>query len=241
MQVSACEPWLCEAVAGQASARRPLSRSGMFKLLRAGFAPAVAEGDGTPDDKIQDLSFDDAAAVGPPEKRHRRQRGSIYKGIVVRTQAVPASPTASAVAENRRVLVAINAKKMYIEVNALSWLVNYLRTEFESGFVPAVAPAPEPDDTPGAMSKLWWDFRDDCWVGRVGQSGRRSARKSKAVKARMATGGGLSHLSFADAKQYCYDELAAELSDGGVGDVAAAAACGATVGDGDGAAVAALA
>ena len=68
VQVPSADGWLCEIVTGQVCSRRPLSRSGLFKLLKNLVAPAVA-GDITDDpvapDKMQDLAFDDAEDSPP--------------------------------------------------------------------------------------------------------------------------------------------------------------------------------
>jgi hypothetical protein len=219
VQVSPNEGWLCNIIAGQCASRRPLSRSDIFKRLRDGLAPAVADSisDGAAqDDRMHDLGFDDSpsSSPSPPAKIQKRSRASSYKGATVRKVTVPASPAVvPAVAADREVLAAIKSNKIYIEVDALSWLVCFLRCEFEAGFVPPVESAPAAvEDTPGG-AKLWWDFRDECWVGRerpIPSSDKRR-RQRKSVRSRMAEGGDLHHMAFEDAKAFCYAELAASL------------------------------
>ncbi len=225
--VSPNEAWLCEVVAGQCASRRPLSRSGIFKRLRDALSREEADciGDGAAkDDRMQELSSmaDDSqsSSPSPPAKSNKRSRNVSYKGVMLRKVKVPANlPAVPAVAGNagqpaaaadREVLAAIKMNKLFIAVDDLSWLVCYLRCEFEAGFVPAVVSAPAVAVDTSGSCKLWWDFRDECWVGRVPQlTGDRRRRLSKSVRARMTPGGDLHHMTFEDAKAFCYNELAA--------------------------------
>ena len=235
VQTSSADGWLCEIVTGQVSSRRPLGRSGLFKLLKHLVAPAVADdiddGPVTPD-KMQDLAFDVAddspPTLEPAEKLPKRRRGpQKYTGAIVKRIDVPENPCAvPAVAENgggtaaaatRQLVAAVHCKKLLIDKDALSWLVHYLKVEYEAGSVPH----PEHDDgeesrsSPGKSVKLWWDFRDDCWVGRYGGGSKTTPRKSKSVRSRIGPAGDLAHMTFADAKQAAYDELFEILSSGG--------------------------
>ena len=235
VQVSSADGWLCEIVTGQVCSRRPLSRSGLFKLLKNLVAPAVAgdiDDDPVAPDKMQDLAFDDAEdsppTVEPAEKHPKRRRGTQkYKGAIVKRIDVPVNPCAvpavagngggTAVAATRQLVAAVHGKKLLIDKDALSWLVHYLKVEYEAGSVPH----PEHDDgeesrsPPGKGVKLWWDFRDDCWVGRYGGGSKTTPRKSKSVRSRIGNAGDLAHMTFADAKQAAYDELFEILSSGG--------------------------
>jgi hypothetical protein len=240
VHVSPLEGWLCEIVAGQVASRRPLSRSNIFKLLRDALGSEVADSIGAgaaQDDRMQDLGFEDSpsSSQSPPSKTHKRPRGPSCKGVAVRKVTVPADPPSvpavagnagqAAVAADREVLAATKMNKLFLEVDALSWLVCFLRREFEAGFVPALESAPAAaEDTPGG-AKLWWDFRDECWVGRERPSlpGDKRRRQRKSVRSRMAPCGDLHHLTFEDAKAFCYDELAVSLE---IGDPAAVAAGG---------------
>ena len=62
VQIPSADGWLCEIVTGQVSSRRPLSRSGLFELLKNLVAPAVAgdiDDDPVAPDKMQNLAFDE--------------------------------------------------------------------------------------------------------------------------------------------------------------------------------------
>ena len=122
-------------------------------------------------------------------------------------------------AATRQLVAAVHNKKLLIEQDALSWLVHYLKVEYEAGSVPH----PGHDDgeesrsppDPTGVPKLWWDFRDDCWVGRDGGGSKTTPRKSKSVRARMGKAGDLAHMDFAEAKKKAHDELFELLSSGG--------------------------
>ena len=233
--VSSADTWLCEVVTGQVCSRRPLSRSGVFTLLRNLVAPAVV-GDvvdaGDAHDKMQDLAFDDSEGtppnVEPAGKRVKRNRVvQKYAGAIVKRVDVPVNPCdvpavagnngGAAVAATRQLVAAVHCKKLLIDEDALSWLVHYLKVEYEAGSVPHPGhdDGEESRSPPGKGVKLWWDFRDDCWVGRCGGCSKTTPRKSKSVRARMGHAGDLAHMAFADAKQVAYDELFVILSSGG--------------------------
>ena len=253
VHVSPNEGWLCEIVAGQSATRRPLGRSTIFKLMRDAFKSESDESIGAgalQDDRMQDMAFDDSPSTSqsPPSKAHKRSRGpsqKAVKGVDVRNVMVPADPPCvpavagnagqAAVAADREVLAATKSLKLFLEVNAFSWLVCFLRREFDAGFVPSVESAPAAADVSGPA--VWWDWRDECWVGRErsGPPGDKRLRLRKSVRSRMAPGKDLQHMAFADAKVFCYDELRGALEI----EEAAAVAAGPALADGECAAAAA--
>ena len=231
--IGSSETWLCEAVTGQVSSRRPLSRSEIFGILHRN-CPSEVQLPST-SDRMADLHFQES-----PTKKHdspepdsqggkrRRVRGfAKYKGALVWGQDVPDRPSGSsaaagsidggvaAVAADQHVLLASKGKKSYIQLNAVPWLVAYIAAEFSYGFVAPIAETPaELEDTSCDGPKIWWDFRDDLWVGRVvGSSGKSRPRRSKGVHTRMKEGADLFGMTFNEAKKVCYDELFAGLSD----------------------------
>ena len=231
--ISSADGWLCEMVTGQVSSRRPLGRSGLFKLVRALVTPANDDDDPTTPDKMQDLAFDGTddspPTTEPSEKKPKRLRGTQhkYQGPIVKRIDVPENPCAvsavagagggTAVAATRRLVAAVHNKKLLIEQDALSWLVHYLRIEYDAGSVPNAedVDGEESRTPPGKGVSIWWDFRDDCWVGRHGGGSQSTPRKSKSVRSRMLPTGDLSHMTFADAKRISHDELLAILRSGG--------------------------
>ena len=220
VQVGSGEAWLCEMVAGQVAARRPLSRCKLFCKLRQELedaskdfepvqaAPAVAGGGG---DKMASLSFDDEGDNSQssdsltPVKKYKRSPKKLQSHDVA---AVTVSSSASAVAEKRSVLVARalgrESGKLYVQLDALSWVVNYLRDEFLSG---GVSPVEVAAGDKGAPARVWWDFRDECWRSR----GAGKKFVSHPVLKRMRPGQDLAHLEFEEAKQIVYNEAIAAL------------------------------
>ena len=104
-------------------------------------------------------------------------------------------------------MVCKNKTKLYIQVDALSWLVNYVKAEMDSG---GVSPVIGEDLGEAAeLGKVYWDFRDNAWVARVRSAEGVVVRARRNVLNRTKVGRDLAHLSFEDAKQTVYAELVA--------------------------------
>ena len=76
--ISSADGWLCEMVTGQVSSRRPLGRSGLFKLVRTLVTPANDDDDPTTPDKMQDLAFDgtdDSLPTTEPSEKNTSDYG----------------------------------------------------------------------------------------------------------------------------------------------------------------------
>ena len=131
--------------------------------------------------------------------------------------AVAENGGGTAAAATRQLVAAVHGKKLLIEQDALSWMVHYLKAEYEAGSVPHTEhdDGKESRSPPGKGVKLWWDFWDDCWVGRHGGGSKTTPRKRQSVRSRMGPAGDLAHMTFADAKQAAYKELFGILSSGG--------------------------
>ena len=174
-------------------------------------------------DKMVDLAFEVEPGESPPvAKKSRRQlpaktRGPVvcelfaqdYSADVKEFRVVNGSPGESAVADcpgpsavadanldERRFFVAVDGSKLYIEVNALSWFVAFVKAELESGGVRPIVRT----DTGHAKQLITWDFRDESWVFRTRASGK-VQRKSKPVRRLMAPGKQYANLSFEEARQ----------------------------------------
>lgn len=207
--------WLCQMAANKCKSLRPLGRCLVFRLLHrkvleaAGLDDTVAA---ATDDKMAALAFDDGppmddAARTPRGKNtvKRNAKATAVAAPIVAEVAVKDCP--SAVAESRRVIAVVHNKALYLEVDGLSWLANFLREELPTGGV-----EPVPVEGPRSGPNIFWDWRDEVWVRRhFGADGSRR-RQSKPVRSRTAKGGDLSHLDFEAAKQYVYDEFEQELS-----------------------------
>jgi hypothetical protein len=207
--------WLCQMAAGKCKSVRPLGRCLVFRVLHRKVMEAAGVDDtavAATDDKMAALAFDE----GPPmDDAARTPRGKSTAKRNAKTTTVAAPIVAevtvkdcpSAVAESRRVIAVVHNKSLYLEVNGLSWLANFLREELPTGGV-----EPVPDEGPRNGPNIFWDWRDEVWVRRHFDSNGSRRRQSKPVRSRMAKGGDLSHLDFEAAKQYVYDEFEQQLS-----------------------------
>lgn len=216
------EPWLCEAVAKQAVSKRPLGHASLFGAVRELVrgepddevdTPAVAVHS---DDKMADLGFDsdDAAELRQPEqKKARVRKAKIQSTNLTRTITVPEVPAvagcsgqplhAGSAGNAGNTFVAHicgrNGKKLYIEMDALPWFVSRLRLEFVG--LPAPSSASSESPSPSKPS-VWWDFRDESWCARCGES-----RIRVAVRARMRPGQDFARLSLDEARKRALEEI----------------------------------
>ena len=206
--VSSSEAWLCAVLSGKCPKRRPLGRCQVFHTLRAKLASAPgALAD--PGDKMAALGMDDDEfpPATTPQKRQRRVKGPAPDASVTAEEPtlVHMKSTPSAIAEERPVWACRTGRNLMIDLDSLPWLVTYLKEEIDTSGVPAVVPESPPKDEPS----IWWDFRDECWCGRLYGEG---IRKTLGVRRRMAEGRDLAHLGFADAKAAVHQEMVALLS-----------------------------
>ena len=104
-----------------------------------------------------------------------------------------ACPGASADAEGKQVLIIMHGHKMFMEVNALPWLLQYLLDELDCAGAKPVLESP----------KNWWDLHNDCWAGRFKTLAGTQFRKPASVRKRMCYGGDCSDLSFEEASRLC--------------------------------------
>ena len=231
--ISKSELWLSPIVAGTCASTRPLSRCQIFKriwdLLGGGpLQPTHA----LQADKMADLNFEDDVAdadgspSSPVSQKHKRSKvpNKLREAVVDRV-GVPASASAAAVlgpagaggaaaADLRHVIAARDKTKLYLEVDALSWLVQFVREEIVTGGVAAVVDEPVPDAASSGPN-IFWDFHNDCWAARTkGSSCKDAVRTRSFVKCRMKPGKDLENCTFAEAKQRVYEELAANIADG---------------------------
>ncbi len=182
------------------------------------------------DSKMADLDFDsDDAETHQPElkkARVRKPKGSITN--VTRIVTVPpmapavaegSEPQASAVAKGSQQplpegsagnaghtfvahVAGQNGRKLYIELDALPWLVSRLRAEYagQLGTEPTSS-----SDSP-ERCKVWWDFRDESWVARTAGS-----RIRVTVRPRMRLGFAFANFSFEEARSRALAEAKAQL------------------------------
>jgi hypothetical protein len=160
------------------------------------------------------MAFEDSAHWALPvpsaqlTKKARKEQLVAAKALGdVVVVLMKACPGASADAELTQVLMLKDGQKMRMEVNALPWLINYLLDELESAGVEAVLESPKKED-----AAIWWDFRDECWAGRLKTPGGQRVRRTASVRRRMADIN-FSEMSFEEAKTAVYEEFAMTLAE----------------------------
>ena len=92
-----------------------------------------------------------------------------------------------------RAVVGLHDGQLVIEVQALSWLVQYLAAEVISGGVSPVKEkeVPKPDGEGGGV---YWDFQNSRWIATARSSDGVWCKKHVAIKKRMKDD--LKHLDF---------------------------------------------
>ena len=219
--VSHQDSWFCEMVANKAFSTRPLSKSNALQNMRMKLTRAlmslpepgeVAEPDA--EDKMAGSAYsEEEPEVNPsPTKKHKAVASALAgkEGAVTELRML-ATPGASPEVPLRPVRF-LNKKgsKLWVEVDALSWLSNFVREEMGTLWNVSIDSGVEP---PNAQSPIVWDFSNECWVFRgvdkVGEPVRRYGR----IKGRMSKGGDLDGLSFAEAKERVFKEMQAYVAE----------------------------
>jgi len=220
------ESWLAPMCSGKCVSTRPMSRCRIFKLLWDALGGEDEPEQPAGEDKMAMLEFEGGAdsasdsqpssSPGGDERKKKAAKNAKYHGPVVMRVCVPAcasaaaDPPALAAAGETRVIACREKKKLFIEMDALPWLVNYAREELESGGV-----APIPKEPAADTPSIYWDFTNDCWTARVeDEFGKKSQKVRVGVKARMRRGKDLALFDFAEAKQKVYDEMLAAIAAG---------------------------
>ena len=194
----------------------PLGRCLVFRLLHRKVLEAAGLDDtavAATDDKMSALAFDDGpptdeSACTPRGKATPKKSAKVTAVAAPIVAAVIVKDCPSAVAESRRVIAVVHNKALYLEVDGLSWLANYLREELPTGGV-----GPVPDEGPRSGPNIFWDWRDEVWVRRHKETDGSRRRQSMPVRSRMSKD--LSHLDFEAARQYVYDEFMQQLAQAG--------------------------
>jgi hypothetical protein len=211
-KVSSVTDWLCRMTANRCYSYHPLARCTVFRTLSRKLAEA-ARGTGEPEDqpdKLDALAFDDEPVSQRARKKSihwvRQQSSKVAAIDAPRVAEISVRDCPSAVAEGRRLLAVQHGKDLYLELDGISWLANYIREELPTGGV-----QPVQDDGPAvAGPRIHWDWRDEVWVFRP-QRGEEEETPRKVqrrpVRTRMMPGGDLHHLDFEAAKRVVYNEL----------------------------------
>ena len=196
------ESWLCELTTGLAVYHRPLARVRILKEL----CQLVAGGSEATDKKMASLAFDDGDSdevetptKAPRPSRERKKKTTavavpeLCKIVEVREQPKPGSSTTS-------VFAALDKqRRLWLHVDSLSWLVEYIRQEKELGGVDPVA---EDTDEP-QVPRIYWNFRDSNWIARAQAIDGTWLQTSRGVKRKQRA----EQLDFVETKKAVYSEL----------------------------------
>ncbi len=181
VQLTKRSQWLCRAVADRAASERPLHRTSVLEELKASVQTENSESplpmdDKKADDILQDLRQDtkednesDAGARGggpsnAEGKGHsRKRRRSVPAPAVVYTVTIPRlapqlHPTS---AETLDVHVLSDGRNIWLRLDALPWLLQFLRDQYVSGGVTV----PSRTSNEEVADGISWDFRDRAWQG----------------------------------------------------------------------------
>ena len=204
------ESWLCEMATGQAVFHRPLSRMRVFRML----TKALTTDAGPVDKQMASLAFDDdiSEEAETPTKssaptRDRKKKSPAVAGMesaateVCKRVSVPSSPRRP----GQLVTVAValdKQRRLWAHVDALPWLLQYIKEEKEAGGVePVVSSSVEESQA----SRVYWNFRDANWIARAKAVDGTWLQTSRGIKRKhkMALG------DFQEVKAAAYAELVA--------------------------------
>ncbi len=118
---------------------------------------------------------------------------------------LPADAGLAADAAGDRSMLCLRRKDnrgLYIEIDALSWLVHTLRMERDAGGVKL-----HPQKSERKTGDIWWDFANSRWNCAVQVADGSWQKRGQPVRCRMASD--LSNMTFEDAKARVYEEMKA--------------------------------
>ena len=104
-------------------------------------------------------------------------------------------------------------RRLWLHVDALNWLLNYIHMEKMNGGVVPLEESPE--DSPAVAEErdttggVYWNFRDNNWNARAKDIHGNCLQVARGVKRRQKA----ESLDFQTAKQVTYEELQQWVSD----------------------------
>ena len=204
--ISHGERWLCEITTGKALCERPLARVHIIRELSKRLARKVSAAP-APDQQMAALAFDDDSSEGEETpKTEPNTKGGRFPGKRAGASAVAERRRCHAVRVPQRpsdphtqqsVQAAMDDRgRVWLQVDCLPWLVQYIQAEKESGGVPPVV---EPEE---AEPRVQWNFQHSSWQALAVTPDGQKRRRERCVKARQKTGG----MNFLEAKGTLYRE-----------------------------------
>ena len=206
ISISHQDAWLCEIVTGKPVSRRPLSKSTLISDLRRAVDASAGVDSGVSvekKDKMNELDFPDSEPERDPTPKKRRTHRPSKTGDP-EVVDILGPPSASSPGECRKLRALLSGSSLWLEVDALPWLVHRIREELGST---AIGAAPDDASPTPSASGIYWDFRDDRWMGNATTKCGVKEVRTGPVRRRMAKGKDLESLSFADAKDRVFTEM----------------------------------
>ncbi|MCP4243684.1 MAG: hypothetical protein GY772_24280, partial [bacterium] len=211
------------AATGEPACIRPLARTTVLETLRAklgspsgALAAAEVESGAAAEDPMADFAYDDTRGRGDPAspgssakkaRRRRRTVGATVEKPVKVSMAAKAPEMHPDDPASVEVLLLNSAKDLWVHVDCLGWLLEFLRDQRKTAGVPAVPPRAGATRPPSAPTQgICWDFRDDAWVATGPDVDRRAIYVRKRTRTK---GDPLFGMEWEAAKTYAYEELLA--------------------------------
>jgi len=203
--VSVKEPWLCEIATGQAVYNRPLSRVGILRQLKE----ILLDNSLQPDAQMAALAFDDCGSedmdspLRTPKKK-KEKKTSAPKSLGAEISLLVQVPESWATQSTKISVYASldSRRRIWLHVDALAWLIQYIRDEKESGGVAAVEDTRQESEEE-ETSRIYWNFRDGNWIARARAVDGSWLQASRGIKRRQKA----DALGFEAAKEAVYHEL----------------------------------
>ena len=202
------EPWLCEITTGKSVFERPLARVRIIRELYKRLARIVSHAAGSgADQQMAALAFDsDESDSQETPKKKPNPKGGRFPGKRAGASAVAGRLTCHAVSvpqhpSNPHALLCVGAAmdergRLWLQVDCLTWLAEYIKAEKESG---GVAPLEESEE---AEPRVQWNFQHSSWQALAVSPDGKKERRERGVKARQKAGG----MNFVEAKETLYRE-----------------------------------
>ena len=174
---------------------------------------AFAVDDSKSDSTLAALSFDDEDSdqLETPKKKSCNRRAKkdsasvAAETLTCKLVKVPRSPTDRD--SKVSIFALLDARgRLWLSVDAVPWLVDYVRAQKESG---GVAPVVDEASVVAETTRIYWNFRDDCWTARARCVDGTWMQTTRGIKRRQNH----EQLNFPEAKQAVYVSLQSWVAD----------------------------
>ena len=203
--ISHKEAWLCEIATGQPKCQRPLARVRIVRELTQLLGGDAVE----VDKKMAALAFDsddsddahETPKKAPAGPRKRNTKNTPAVAGVATCKAVEVQEQPSPRSKKILVYAALDkSRRLWLDVNALPWLIQYIKEEKASGGLDPVEDAPS---STVVERRIYWNFRDNNWIARAQAVDGTWLQATRGIKRKQKA----SELDFEEAKQAAFGEL----------------------------------